>query len=735
MAEENPFAKYAPAGTAPVSEGENPFARYAPDAVAQPDVTPATEGAPARITVRPPGAEPTTTATEAFGRGAAGAGSFGIADELAGVAAAGGANLQPTPQEFADSPATMNPLALHLRTFGNILRGGLNLATGDQDAQQKRDAEIARQRERDKLAAEEHPIASTAGAVTGAVISPINFTPAGPGLGARTLAAARTGAVQGGLTGLGEGEGDIGERLPGAVQGAGLGAAIGGVATPVISGVGWGVRQILGPTLNIVRGLRGLPATEEARRFVDVTGRDVAAGDVALSGPQAELARARGQPVTALDQFGTNTRALARAAADASPEARAILEPQLGERFGTQAPRMAEFLGGMSNHVDPVELKNAVRAVGSLENKPLYQRAYAEGDRNIMNPELQRLLSADAVQDAMKGSISRWRDRQVMAGYGNLKAPIDINPQTKELVFTNSRGFPTEPNLQLWDYTARNLAEDAQAALGPGGRATERSTRLNYFANAIKDQLDKEVPQFGEARASAKGFFGSENALDFGRDFFGSSAKKDFRQRAAAFEQLTPQQKAIAQDGYLPAFIDRVQSSADKQNVLNKVKTSPSFRNEMQTMLGPQKAAQIEDWLRVETLMEQARDAVTGGSKTSRYFQDALRYASPIGSVAGGGGGAFFGDYDPTNIGAGTVAGLLAGIGTKRWSTANAAVMRQVAERLMSSDPAEYSKALQMMTARPAWRRMLHEATDALTPGPGAVGRVGGTIAGERQGP
>lgn len=177
-------------------------------------------------------AEPKTTATEAFGRGAASAGSYGFADELAGVAAAGGQNMRPTPQEFADSPATMNPLALHLRTFGNIIRGGLNLATGDQEAQKRKEDEIAAQRERNRLTAEEHPIASTAGTVTGAVISPINFTPAGPGVGAGALAAARTGAVQGGLTGLGEGEGSLGERLPGAVEGAGLGGAIGGVAAP-----------------------------------------------------------------------------------------------------------------------------------------------------------------------------------------------------------------------------------------------------------------------------------------------------------------------------------------------------------------------------------------------------------------------------------------------------------------------------------------------------------------------
>src|SRR3954471_14100529 len=108
--DDDPYAALIPAKP----KDDDPYAALIPKSA---DVTPATEGAPARITVRPPGAEPKTTATEAFGRGAAGAGSFGFADELAGVAAAGGMNQQPTPQEFADNPLSMNPLALHLRTF------------------------------------------------------------------------------------------------------------------------------------------------------------------------------------------------------------------------------------------------------------------------------------------------------------------------------------------------------------------------------------------------------------------------------------------------------------------------------------------------------------------------------------------------------------------------------------------------------------------------------------------
>jgi len=716
-AEDDPYAALIPAKP----KDDDPYAALIPRGG---DVTSATEGAPARITVRPPGAAPPeTTASDAFGRGFTSAASFGFRDELAGLGAAGGAD-----------PNSTNPADLPGLIYG-IGKGAYRKLTGDPEAERLYAEEVKRQREQGKQLAEDQPVATTAGQITGAVALPIGFAARAATWPARAIAAARTGAVQGGLTGLGEAEGDLGERVPAAVEGAGYGLAAGLVASPAISLVGAGVRKILGPTLNIARGLRGLPATEEARRFVDVTGRDVAAGDVGLSGAEAELARARGQPVTALDQFGTNTRALARAAADASPEARAIMEPQLRERFEGQAPRMGEFLKTMSNHVDDGELASAIRSVGGLENRPLYQRAYEAGDRAIglENPELNTLLSAPAVRDAMKESITRWRDRQVAAGYGNLKAPIDIDPRTGEMVFTNSRGFPTYPNLQLWDYTGRNL--EARAARARDAGDNDTASLIGGFAGRLKTALDKEVPEFAKARASAKDFFGSENALDFGRDFFGASTKKDFRERLAGFEKLSDKQKAIAQDGYLPAFIDKVQSAADKQNLLNKIKTSPNFKTEMQTMLGTQKAAQIEDWLRVETLMEQSRAAVSGGSPTSRLLQDALRYASPIGTAAGSASGAFFGDYDPKNIGVGTVAGLLAGAGTKRWNASNAKVMRQVAERLMSSDPAEYSKALQMMTAKPAWRRMLHEVTDALTPGPAALGRVGGTIAGEQQGP
>jgi len=69
---DDPYAALIP--TKP--KDDDPYAALIPKSA---DVAPATEGGPARITVRPPGAgeggEPRTTATEAFGRGAAGAGT------------------------------------------------------------------------------------------------------------------------------------------------------------------------------------------------------------------------------------------------------------------------------------------------------------------------------------------------------------------------------------------------------------------------------------------------------------------------------------------------------------------------------------------------------------------------------------------------------------------------------------------------------------------------------------
>jgi hypothetical protein len=709
---------------ADIGAKEDPFA----DIVAtSPDVTPATPGQPARITVRPPRHpsedQPPVTAGEAFGRGAARAGGYGFGDELAGVAAAGGANLR---------PATIEEAPSGLAVLGDIGKGAFNIGTErlsnllfgqPETAQQKYEAEKEYQRARDEKGATEHPIATAAGGVTGAVISPLVFTPAKPGIFPATVAAARTGAVQGGLTGLGEAEGDLGERIPKAVEGAGLGAAIAGVATPALSGLGWTVRQMLAPAGALYRNLRGLGPQEGAARVAARTGADVAAGDVGLTTEQAAAAQARGQPVLPVDMFGAQTRDLARAAHDTDPTARAALQTALEERAtsNARALRLSDWLKRQYNNPDPIELRGQIQAQGSLVNEPAYKAAYEAGDRPITNMYLERLVQADRVRGAMKAAIHDWKDEQIRSGYYGLNSPYTIN-EAGDLVFTGARGgLPTSPNAQLWDYTLRKLKGAAEAAKAPNGDATQESRLLNDLTKQVQTQVYKEVPELENAVATSRTSAGHVNAIDFGRDFFRSHARNDFRENLADFAKFTDRQKAIAQDGYIAALVDHVQND-------RALKITPAFRNELETMLGTQKAAEIEDWLRVEALMKQSKKVVTEGSPTARLLRTAKEYALPT-AGAYGAAALYNKDYDPTDpvTFTSTVLGLA---GAAKYSRTNALAMRQVANLLTSGNPADFNRALQTITAKPALRRMLHDASDALMPG-SKIGRISGTAAGE----
>src|SRR6188768_3814741 len=162
--DDDPYAALIPAKP----KDDDPYAALIPRGG---DVTPATEGTPARITVRPPGAAPETTASDAFGRGFTSAGSFGFRDEGSGLIAAGGGD--PNDPNVA-------------RAIGSLATGAYRKLTGDPEAERLYAEEVARQREQGKAISEEYPIASGAGTVAGAVALPFGVAARGVGLGART---------------------------------------------------------------------------------------------------------------------------------------------------------------------------------------------------------------------------------------------------------------------------------------------------------------------------------------------------------------------------------------------------------------------------------------------------------------------------------------------------------------------------------------------------------------------
>jgi hypothetical protein len=190
-----------------------------------------------RIYVSPASDAPSRTADEAKkpDRGVVDATARGVAqgftanfgDEIRGLVEASGAN--------PDDPASL----------GKLIHGALKYwSAAMPKAKNRYDTAVARERELNKTAEEQHPVASTVGNIGGAVILPV-----GAGAGAATLSRADGGGRRdwrglGGAAGAGEGQGFVDSASRAAV-GAGVGGALGGAAPAVIEGVVRGARAVL----------------------------------------------------------------------------------------------------------------------------------------------------------------------------------------------------------------------------------------------------------------------------------------------------------------------------------------------------------------------------------------------------------------------------------------------------------------------------------------------------------
>lgn len=675
-----PDEKRAPAKASPVSpQAANFFDQF--DTSAQPAAAaqPAVRGsdAPAtRITVSPsdatgpvspPDTRPDRGAVDAGARGVAQGLTANFGDEIRGLVEASGAN--------PDDPASL----------GKLIHGALRYWSGDAKAKEAYDAAVARERELNKRAEEQHPIASTVGNVAGAVAVPVGAGARVATLGGRVIAGTRVGGVLGGVAGAGEGDGAA-DRLTRGATGAAVGGAIGGAAPVAIEGLIRGGRAVTQPIATAIRGINN-PESEAARRVAIALQRDMnidpnAAGR--LTAPEFVASRQSGGPATVMDMGGETTRALARSAANTSPEGREVLNRAISDRFEGQGARVTDWLRNTFHFPDAHAQEQALTRTAQTVNRARYSRAFQDGDRQIISPEIERLVGSPAVVDAMRRASTSGKDRAITQGMGAFNPGVTV--ENGLVTFRPGKnGAPTYPNLAFWDATKRELDDAAQAA-ARAGRNGEAAT-LGDLARSLRTELDTIVPSYQAARAGAAHFFGAQNALEAGQNFV--TAKMGNAEARQALAQMTPTERQLFQDGFVSRFIDHLSEVGDRRTILNKVAESPAARDRLNMVLGRQRAAELEAGLRVEGIMDLARPAVQGNSTTARQLAE-------LGLAGGTYGIGTGGNVTNPNPSALMNAALVYGA-VRGKNRINENVSRRVAELLASNDPARLLQGIRLV--------------------------------------
>lgn len=564
----------------------------------------------------------------------------------------------------------------------------------------------------DTAFAKEHPIADAVAEVAGGVASTGAAAMTGPGAAAlgltgRTLPQMIT---RGAASGAAIDAADAAIRGDNPLTAGAVGGVVGAVAPPVGRLANAVIAQPIAQTL---RGIRD-PAAEAERRVAGAINRDIQNGNRGLTLQEMADARAEGQPAALIDAGGETTRALARSAANTSPEGRAELNRLIDPRFESQAPRLAEWLQRSFNYPNADAQREAIDHVERVVNRANYARAMRDGDRDIISPELDRLMGSPAVVDAMRRASVSGKDRAITQGFGAMRQGVTIDNGVVQ--FTRGpNGVPTYPNLAFWDATKREL-DDAVGAAQRAGRR-EEAANLTQLTRTLRGELDRLVPSYQTARAGASQFFDAENAIEAGENFVGASHRFGIPETRRALARMSPQERQLFQDGYVSRLVQTIEQTGDRRTILNKIAQSPAAREEMTVALGRERAAEVEARLRVEGIMDLARPAVQGNSTTTRQLVEL--------GLAGGVGGYESYQGDPQAL---VHAALVYGA-ARGHRVIDERVAREVARLLVSNNVGQLQRGLRLLSRNQNLMGAIRNADAGLA----AIGARGATPTGSRE--
>ena len=630
-----------------------PLAQGASEGFANPVQTSQGQAAPTRVSMDMTKADRGTM--DAVARGAAQGLTANFYDELRGLVEASGANPK-------------DPASIY-----NLIGGAVKYWTGQPEAAKAYDTAATRERAETKTAEEQHPIASIAGNVAGAIALPVGAAANAATLPGRMATGAAVGAGLGGLSGVGEGSG-VADSLTRGATGAALGGALGGAAPAAIEGVIRGGRAVAGPIANTIRGIRNSD-DEAARRVATAIERDMQAdpGAVSRLTPQEFAAsRQSGGPATIMDVGGETTRALARSAANTSPEGRAALSRTINERYEGQGDRVTGWMRNAFNFPDSTAQSAALSDVAKSVNRPAYAKAYADGRAGIWDNELSELSQAPIVQDAVSAALKQAQ---------NKSASGPLNGSTLDRWSNDGK-----PTLEFWDLVKRQIDQEINVAKRAG--KNEDVGTLTEVKNVIVSKLDSAVPSYAKARAGAAHFFDAQDALEAGKNYVTKNVPNSDVRRALS--HMTPTERQLFQDGFVSEYIANLNKIGDRRSVLNKIAESPAAREKLTVALGRDKTAELEAGLRVEGIMDLARNAVQGNSTTARQLAEL--------GLAGGAYGFSGGGMNPLSDPGAVMNAALAYGALKGKNKINENVSRKVAEMLTSSDPAKLLQGIRVVT-------------------------------------
>ncbi len=556
-------------------------------------------------------------------------------------------------------------------------------------------------------AAAAHPIISGVGTAAGALGSLAVMPEAAPTMMGRAAQAAKWGAGMAGASELADSK-DLGK----AATAAALGGVLGGAAGPVVEGAAQVVGKVAQPVMGYARG--AINADDEAaRRVAAAIARDQEIGGAGFTPDQLRGALDKNNPAILGDMGGETTRALARDAANTSPEGRFALNEAISPRYDTQAERLAQTADEMSSGVSNFEKRQQLEALAREQNNANYGRFRAMTQGGVWTPDLEQATASPAVQDAIRKTLETSREAAVARGQKVAESPFVRGADGTYTIARRADGTEIKPTGEFWDHVQRNMSSAANKAASYGEGDKFGAGLINETRKKITGHLDELTTVNGEsvyntARTGAAKAFGAGDAIEAGEKYF--SHKGTAQELSNAVGKFKGAEKELFHDSVAQAVAKKLRVDvADRQNAINALFKNEEGRKKLLIGLGSkERMDKLEAQLHIERVMDAMRPAVQGNSTTARQLAE-------MGLAGGIGGSGYVTGSDTATMGG---IGLFAASLAKHRIDANLA--RKVGELIASRDPANIAKVEKMLVKNP---RMMDAFRKVEPQGGAIVGR------------
>jgi len=417
----------------------------------------------------------------------------------------------------------------------------------------------------------------------------------------------KTGAIQGGLSGLGESDStqlfsaeDIGSRLKSAAQGAGVGAVVGGGLTKGA--------EVLSPAV-----------TGVMERFSPKMSEDVAKSrvlqDLERSGMTPQQAGAEWQRMynagAPAQLFDVSPALTNRAEVIAQRPGQAGIDIGLdveNRQAGQRARVNKATRENMGVKGDFYENEEALIKALRSNADPFYEAAYQAKIPTQAQAKLQSVM--DTVKEAYPEAISSAKKLYASDGDGALG-----KFGTKEVSTVpgqSMKSFEEIPEVKQWDYIMRGLYQASTESRA----GSPLSNNALAMRRKIGEILDQDVGAFKAARAVYKGDKEIVEALENGRKF--STADPELLKRE--WKDMGAGERQAYRVGALKNMRDNIFGSADTSDVTKRVGQNIEDRREVlrTIMPNPTSARLLEESLEAEARLFKNASRITGGPATAR---------------------------------------------------------------------------------------------------------------------